>query len=139
VVFIKLAAAAVMVSLIPAAAIAQANDSLTHGSVQLNVKVGETTQTEILEAFGSPNITSIDGSGQEVWVFERHSTVSTSSSQGSYGTLGLVGASKSKKKSEVSTRQTTLIIKFDEKKIVSDEKSCRSIFCFDFGYFYTCT
>ena len=125
---IKLATSAVMVSLISVAALAQANDSLTHGSVQLNVKVGETTQTQVLEAFGSPNITTIDGTGQEVWVFERHSTVSTSSSQGSYGTLGLVGTSKAKKNSEVSTRQTTLIIKFNEKKVVSDFKSRSSSF-----------
>jgi outer membrane protein assembly factor BamE (lipoprotein component of BamABCDE complex) len=125
---LPLAAFAAIAALVPATAFAQANDTLTHGQVQLTVKVGETTQTQVLEAFGSPNITSIDGSGQEVWVFERHSTVSTSSSQGSYGTLGLVGASKSKKKSEVSTRQTTLIIKFNEKKIVSDFKSRSSSF-----------
>jgi outer membrane protein assembly factor BamE (lipoprotein component of BamABCDE complex) len=38
------------------------NSDLTHGNVQLNLKVGETTQTQVLEAFGAPNVTSIDGS-----------------------------------------------------------------------------
>ena len=110
------------------AALAQTNNSLTHGAVQMSVKVGETTQDQVLESFGAPNITSIDGTGQEVWVYERHSTVTSSQSQGGYATLGIVGGSKSKKREEVSTRQTTLIIKFDSRKIVSDFKSRSSSF-----------
>jgi outer membrane protein assembly factor BamE (lipoprotein component of BamABCDE complex) len=107
---------------------AQTSDSLTHGAVQMSVKVGETTQDQVLETFGAPNITSIDGTGQEVWVFERHSTVSSSSAQGGYGTLGIVGGAKSKNQEQISTRQTTLIIKFDGRKIVSDFKSRSSSF-----------
>jgi outer membrane protein assembly factor BamE (lipoprotein component of BamABCDE complex) len=107
---------------------AQVGDSLTHGAVQMSVKVGETTQDQVLETFGAPNITSIDGTGQEVWVYERHSTVSSSTSQGVYGTLGIVGGAKSKNQEQISTRQTTLIIKFDARKIVSDFKSRSSAF-----------
>ena len=59
------------------------NSELTaHGNVQkMNLEVGVTTQTEVLEVFGAPNITSIDGSGREVWTYQRHATVSQSKSR----------------------------------------------------------
>jgi outer membrane protein assembly factor BamE (lipoprotein component of BamABCDE complex) len=57
------------------------NSELTHGNVQLTLKVGETSQTQVLEAFGAPNITSIDGAGQEVWTYQRQATVGQSSAK----------------------------------------------------------
>lgn len=44
----------------------QRNSALTQGNVQLNLKVGETSKAEVLEKFGSPNITTRDASGSEV-------------------------------------------------------------------------
>jgi hypothetical protein len=38
----------------------------THGNVQLNLKKNETTQAEVLEKFGPPNIATIDASGNEI-------------------------------------------------------------------------
>lgn len=119
------------------------NDSantLTHGMVQMTLQVGQTTQSEILETFGGPNITSLDGSGQEMWVYDRHATVSSNSSSGfSIGMLigagggdvgagGGLGFGKKKNKSSQSSRSMTLIIKFDKNKIVSDFKSRSSSF-----------
>lgn len=111
-------------------------DSLTQGMVKLTVKVGVTTQTEILEAFGSPNITTIDSIEQEVWVYDRHATVALDSSSGfavgmvgtGGGSAGGLGFGKSKSRSEVSTRTMTLIIKFAKNGVVSDFKSRSSSF-----------
>ena len=115
-------------------------NSLTHGMVQMTIKVGETTQGQILETFGGPNITSIDGSGHEMWVYDRHATVSSTSSSGfSIGMLigaggGDVGGGaglgfgKKKSKDSQSSRNMTLIIKFDDAKVVSDFRSRSSSF-----------
>ena len=104
------------------------NSELTHGNVQMNIKVGETTQTEILEVFGAPNITTIDGSGKEVWTYQRTAQVSQSSSSSNYWTVILIGGDSSVSGLETSSRMITLIIKFDENKVVSDFRSRSSNF-----------
>ena len=104
------------------------NSELTHGNVQLSIKKGETTQTQVLEVFGAPNITSIDASGQEVWTYQRHATVSQGTSSSNYWTVVLAGGSNSAAGFEQSQRTMTLIIKFDERKIVSDFRSRSSEF-----------
>lgn len=131
---------ALLVAIVPAAAFAVDGNTLTHGMVQLTMHVGTTTQTEVLEAFGAPNITTIDATGQEVWVYDRHATVSASSSSsfsigmlvggvgGAVGGGGGLGFGKSKNKAEQSSRTMTLIIKFGPTKVVSDFKSRSSSF-----------
>ncbi|MFA7387015.1 MAG: hypothetical protein WCZ87_05065 [Thiohalobacteraceae bacterium] len=115
-------------------------NQLTHGMVQMTVRVGVTTQAELLEVFGGPNITTMDGSGQEMWVYDRQATVSSDSSSGfSIGMLiggggggaaagGGLGFGKRKSKSSQSSRSMTLIIKFDSNKVVSDFRSRSSSF-----------
>lgn len=104
------------------------NSELTHGNVQMNLRVGATTQTEVLEAFGAPNITSIDGSGQEVWTYQRQATVSQASSSNNYWTVILAGGENRASGFEQTQRTMTLIIKFDENKVVSDFRSRASNF-----------
>ncbi len=104
------------------------NSELTHGNVQMNLKVGETSQTQVLEAFGSPNITSIDGAGQEVWTYQRAATVSQSSRSSEYWTIFLTGGDRTAAGFEQTQRTMTLIIKFNDKKIVSDFRSRSSEF-----------
>lgn len=99
------------------------NSELTHGNVQMNLKVGETTQTQVLETFGAPNITSIDGSGQEVWTYQRAATVTQSESSSGFWTILLAGQSRDASGFEQTQRTMTLIIKFSEKKVVSDFRS----------------
>lgn len=115
-------------------------NALTHGMVQMTLKVGQTTQAEIIENFGGPNITTIDGSGQEMWVYDRHATVSYDKQSGfsiglfagggggGVGGGGGLGFGSKKSKSSTSSRAMTLIIKFDTNKIVSDFKSRSSSF-----------
>jgi outer membrane protein assembly factor BamE (lipoprotein component of BamABCDE complex) len=104
------------------------NSDLTHGNVQLNLHVGETTQTQVLEAFGAPNITSIDGSNQEVWTYQRQATVAQSSSASNYWTIVLGGGSAKASGFEQTQRTMTLIIKFDPNKVVADFRSRSSEF-----------
>jgi hypothetical protein len=108
--------------------------------VQMNLRVGTTTQAEVLENFGAPNITSIDGAGREMWVYDRQATVSYDKSSGfSIGMLlggaggdvgggGGLGFGSRKSKSTTSQRSMTLIIKFDQNRLVSDFNSRSSSF-----------
>jgi outer membrane protein assembly factor BamE (lipoprotein component of BamABCDE complex) len=106
----------------------QRNSALTQGNVQLNLKVGETTKAEVLEKFGSPNITTRDAAGSEVWSYQRHATVSQSSGSSNYWTILLVGGGSSASGFSQSSRTMTLIIKFDGADIVSDFRSRTSDF-----------
>ena len=104
------------------------NSKLTQGNVQMSIKVGTTTKAEIIESFGSPNITTRDGSGKEVWTYQRSAQIAQSSSKSGYWTILLAGQSRGSSGFESSSRMITLIIKFDEKDIVADFKSRTSNF-----------
>lgn len=104
------------------------NSELTQGNVQLNLKVGETTQAQVLEVFGPPNIATIDGADQEVWSYQRHATVAQSSASSNFWTIILAGGSNEAAGFEQTQRTMTLIIKFDAKKVVSDFRSRSSEF-----------
>ncbi len=121
-------AAFVMIACASSEPVTTRNSELTHGNVQMNLKVGETTQTEVLEVFGAPNITSIDGSEREVWTYQRHATVSQSQSRSGYFTIILVGGGGGRSSSQQSSRTITLIIKFDANGVVSDFNSRTSNF-----------
>ena len=104
------------------------NSELTHGNVQMNIKKGDTTQAQILETFGAPNITTVDASGREVWTYQRMASVAQASSSSNYWTVILAGGSHSAAGFEQSQRTMSLIIKFDDRKIVSDFRSRSSEF-----------
>lgn len=103
-------------------------NTLTQGNVQLNLSVGKTTKLEVLQSFGSPNITTRDASGAEVWSYQRHATVSQSSSSSSYFSIIIGGVGKSAEGFSQSSRTATLIIKFDRSDVVSDFQSRMSEF-----------
>lgn len=118
----------------------QSPNTLTHGTVQMTLRVGQTTQAEVIETFGAPNITTIDATGHEMWVYDRHATVTRDSSggfsiglgvgggDGGVGALGGLGFGKKKSKTETSSRTMTLVIKFDSANVVSDFRSRSSSF-----------
>src|SRR5688572_27857291 len=115
-------------------------NTLTHGMVQMTLRVGQTTRAEVLETFGGPNVTTIDGDGREVWVYDRFATVSSTKDSGfRIGILGGVGGGgaaggaglgfgKSKSKASTSTRSMTLILKFGPDGRLADFKSRSSSF-----------
>ena len=112
----------------PTEPLTENNSQLTQGNVQMNLVVGKTTKAEVLENFGSPNITTRDGAGREVWSYQRAAQVAQSSSQQGYWTIILAGQSSSASGFESSSRMITLIIKFDEKDTVVDFRSRTSNF-----------
>ncbi|WP_337186604.1 hypothetical protein [Phenylobacterium sp.] len=95
----------------------------------MNVTPGTTTQAQILETFGAPNIVTLDGQRNEVWSYQRHATVSQASGGSSYFTVVLFGSGQYAEGFQQSQRTITLIIKFDPKtKVVSDFHSRTSDF-----------
>ncbi len=104
------------------------NSQLTQGNVQLTVQVGETTKAEILESFGAPNVTTRDGSGKEVWTYQRSAQATQSASKSGSWTVLLAGYSSRSSGFESSSRMITLIIKFDANDIVADFSSRTSNF-----------
>jgi len=104
------------------------NSSLTQGNVQMNLKVGKTTKAEVLEIFGSPNVTTRNSSGQEMWTYQRAAQVNQSSSQSGYWTIILAGKNSKASGFESSSRMITLIINFDANDLVADFSSRESNF-----------
>jgi len=113
---------------IPSKQVNEKNSQLTQGNVQINLVKGKTNKAEVLENFGSPNITTRDGAGREVWSYQRAAQVSKSSSQSSYWTVILAGQSGSVSGFETSSRMTTIINKFNDQDIVTDFRSRTSNF-----------
>lgn len=106
----------------------QRNSILTQGNVQMNLRVGSTTKANVLNTFGSPNITTRDASGEEVWSYQRQATVAQSSSSGTYWSIFLTGESSSAAGFAQSSRMMTLIITFNKNDVVSDFRSRTSDF-----------
>ena len=82
----------------------------------------------MLENFGSPNVTTRDGAGREVWSYQRAAQVEKSSKQSGYWTVILAGQSRSASGFESSSRMITLIIKFNDQDVVTDFRSRTSQF-----------
>ena len=112
----------------PPQPLTERNSALTQGSIQLNLVVGQTTKAQVLETFGAPNITTRDGSGREVWTYQRAAQVSQSSSRSGYWTVILGGQSSEASGFESGSRMITLIIKFDSSDVVTDFRSRTSDF-----------
>jgi outer membrane protein assembly factor BamE (lipoprotein component of BamABCDE complex) len=92
---------------------------LTVGTVQSEIKIGMTA-SQVAEALGSPNIVTTDEKRREVWIYDKVSSNRVDTRSSSYGTLIILGGS-SRSGSSTSTQKTmTIIIKFDEDKMVRD-------------------
>jgi hypothetical protein len=66
--------------------LSEKNSDLTQGNVQMNLIVGQTSKADVLENFGSPNVTTRDGAGREVWSYQRAAQITQSSKQSGYWT-----------------------------------------------------
>ena len=108
---------------------------MTVGTVQKEIKKGM-SGAEVAEVLGSPNIVTTDAEGREVWIYDKVSTDVTYSRSSGGAIVGLLigglsgdvlagggaGGSYSKSAGAESTTQRTLtvVIKFDENKMVRD-------------------
>ncbi len=94
---------------------------------------GKTSQAEILETFGAPDITTESEQKEDVWTYAKSSTKHDGTSTG-IGALALflpgplygVGGSFDKNESETATKSVSVIIKFNKKKIVRSYTISRS-------------
>jgi outer membrane protein assembly factor BamE (lipoprotein component of BamABCDE complex) len=108
---------------------------LTVGTVQREIRKGM-SGAEVAEVLGSPNIVTTDGEGREVWIYDKISTDVTYSRSSGGLIVGLLvgglsgdvlaggGAGGSFGKSagaESKTQRTlTVVIKFDQQRMVRD-------------------
>ncbi|WP_219845990.1 hypothetical protein [Maribrevibacterium harenarium] len=94
----------------------------------MNVVVGKTTKSDVLEVFGAPNVTTRNGEGNEIWTYQRQAQIQESSQNNSFGTLLIFGGGSSTAGFKNSSRMITLIIKFDSNDVVIDYSSRESNF-----------
>lgn len=86
--------------------------NLTFGVVKSKIQKGATTQNEILQIFGSPNLTTKNKSNNEVWSYNKMSV------QERAGRTDFFTGQKASASS--ASQSFDLIITFDENDIVKD-------------------
>lgn len=108
---------------------AGSNTNLTFGAVKSQIVKGQTTQPEVIRLLGSPNLTSKNRAGQEVWTYSKTASASESKKVGGglgiFGMLGSAamggaGVSGSKAVDTTSVSTFDLIITFTGNDIVED-------------------
>lgn len=132
----------------PAAGTTERPTALSYGAVTSTVKKGVTTQMDLLNMFGGPNISSTDADGSEVWVYERTtSTTDTAGAQDSKnleaffgaggggagvvaggGVAGGTRSSNDARRTSSSVRTLTVVVKFNPDKTVKDCQTRASYF-----------
>ena len=90
--------------------------NLTVGEVKRQVVKGTTSQNDVLQLFGAPNMVTKDKDGNEVWSYNKMSYQTNTSA--SSGTLILFGASQAMSSS--ATKSFDLYITFNSKNVVKD-------------------
>jgi len=85
------------------------SSELTFGTAKKNIKPGVTKQEEIVTIFG-----------KETWIYDRLKVETSTTSEGSFINLLIVGGGNRSSNVSTSTKNLTLIIKFDSKGIVED-------------------
>jgi outer membrane protein assembly factor BamE (lipoprotein component of BamABCDE complex) len=98
---------------------AQSPQNLTVGKVQGEIKVGMPA-SDVAMILGSPNIVTTDEQRREVWIYDKVSSESVDTSSSAYGTLIILGASSKQRQRSETQRTLTVVIKFDEDKMVRD-------------------
>ena len=89
---------------------------LTPGMVKKEIIKGVTTQNEIVEVFGPPNIITKNKSDNEVWTYDKVSVESSWSEN--FGSIIIAGISGGR--TSASSRTFTLMIEFDDNGVVKD-------------------
>jgi len=90
--------------------------NLTFGTVKKSIVKGKTSQADVVQLLGSPNIVTKNSQGDEVWTYSKQSYDSESGGFG--GGIILFGGSKAFSSSASSSFD--LILTFDQKDIVKD-------------------
>ena len=96
--------------------ITEQKSNLTVGMVKKEVEKGVTTQTDIIQIFGSPNMVTKNRAGNEVWSYNKMSTDSSEKSN----KFWLLLASSNSAVNSTSTSTFDFIITFDNQEVVKD-------------------
>ena len=94
-------------------------DNLTVGKVQGEIKVGMDAAS-VAEILGSPNIVTTDEKRREVWIYDKVSSNSVDTKNSFGGSIIILGGSTSQRQRTKTQKTLTIIIKFDEEKMVRD-------------------
>ena len=111
------------------------SSALTPGMAKKHIQIGVTTQAEVIEVFGSPNIITRKEGG-EMWVYDKVSSQTTSAAFGITGGAaghgdyaggggGVGGGIGSTERSETTVM---LIIYYDKNDVVRDYKITQTKF-----------
>ena len=132
----------------PSAGTVERPSALSYGSVNATVKKNVTTQSDLLNLFGGPNISTTDAEGVETWVYERTSSMTdTAGANESRDFAAFFGAGASigpavvgggagggshsgtdQRRTVNSVRTLTVVVKFNNDKTVKDVSSRASYF-----------
>ncbi len=94
-------------------------EKLTVGKVQGEIKVGMSAAS-VAEILGSPNIVTTDEERREVWIYDKVSSDSVDTSNSFGGTIIILGGQTSQREHTKTQKTLTIIIKYDENKLVRD-------------------
>jgi outer membrane protein assembly factor BamE (lipoprotein component of BamABCDE complex) len=94
-------------------------DRITVGTVQREIKVGM-SGADVIAALGSPNVVTTDELRRENWVYDKISTLSTRSGSSAGAWILILSADQSASARSTTQRTLTIVIKFDENKLVRD-------------------
>jgi outer membrane protein assembly factor BamE (lipoprotein component of BamABCDE complex) len=94
-------------------------EKLTVGRVQGEIKVGMSAAS-VAEILGSPNIVTTDEERREVWIYDKVSTENVDTSNSVGGTLIILGGQSAQRQRSRTQKTLTIIIKYDENKLVRD-------------------
>ena len=111
------------------------SSALTPGAAKKYISRGETTQAEVIEVFGTPNVIT-QKAGGEMWVYDKVSSKTTSAAfggggfGGGGGNSGIGGGALGGGVSSTERSETTvmLIIYYDENDVVRDYKMSQTKF-----------
>ena len=109
---------------------------LSFGAAKRHLRIGVSTQAEVLRRFGAPNNMTLTGDGREIWVYDQIRTEmeTKGASQSAGGGIGFgalagnalfgaaFGAGEAKSRSSLisSTKTPTMILEFDENHALRD-------------------
>jgi outer membrane protein assembly factor BamE (lipoprotein component of BamABCDE complex) len=92
------------------------DSNLTAGVVKREIVKGQTTQAEILELFGSPNLVTMNRDDDEVWNYNRMSYETSTGADGGFAVFW----SGTSAVSSTTTRSFDLVLVFDKNDVVKD-------------------
>ena len=94
-------------------------DNLTVGKVQAEITVGMDAAS-VAQILGSPNIVTTDEKRREVWIYDKVSSDSVDTKNSFGGSIIILGGSTSQRQRTKTQKTLTIIIKYDENKMVRD-------------------